>query len=243
MTAALDRLRDLVAATAVRSGAPTWVDGMSLFRSSTTTQPLGVTAKPTLGLVLQGAKRSVLREHVYDYAAGQFLVVTLDLPLVSQITRASAAEPFVAFGMPLRASVIAALLLEADAAAPQRADGREGARGRDGVCEPGPALAVSDADDELLGCIERLLRLHRSPADYRVLAPGVLRELHWRLVTGPQGALVRQIGVAESRLALVAKAVRWIQANFDQPPSAPPPRSAPCNTRRRCACSRPGSAC
>jgi transcriptional regulator GlxA family with amidase domain len=45
----------------------------------------------------------------------------------------------------------------------------------------------------------------------------MIRELHWRLITGPQGALVRQIGVADSRLALVTRAIRWIQGNIDQP--------------------------
>ena len=40
---------------------------MSLFRTITVTQPLGTTAKPTLALVLRGAKRSVLGDRVYDY--------------------------------------------------------------------------------------------------------------------------------------------------------------------------------
>jgi transcriptional regulator GlxA family with amidase domain len=49
-----------------------------------------------------------------------------------------------------------------------------------------------------------------------VLAPGVQREIHWRLMNGPQAALVRQIGVADGGLAFVARAIAWIQDRYDQ---------------------------
>ena len=38
----------------------------------------------------------------------------------------------------------------------------------------------------------------------------------WRLVTGPQGSLVRQIGLADSRLAQLARAISWIRRHYDQ---------------------------
>jgi AraC-type transcriptional regulator N-terminus len=44
---------------------------------------------------------------VFDYAAGQFLVVTLDLPLTLSITVATAAEPFLGLSMPLDPAIIA----------------------------------------------------------------------------------------------------------------------------------------
>ena len=56
----------------------------------------------------------MLGNQVFDYAAGQFLVVTLDLPLTSSITVASAAEPFLGLSMPLDPAIIAELLIEAD---------------------------------------------------------------------------------------------------------------------------------
>lgn len=209
---ALTELRDLVSSLAASEATPTWVDGMSLFRTTSVTEPLGTIAHPTLALVLQGAKQSALGAHVYDYRAGQFLIVTVDLPLVSQITRASIDEPFVAFGMPLQAPVVAQLLLEADGYRPPQS--RRLPPAHESLA--GLALAVSDADDELLGGIARLLRLAQHPADYRLLAPGIVRELHWRLMTGPQGGLVRQIGAIDSRLSLVSKAIWWIRENFDR---------------------------
>ena len=61
----------------------------------------------------------------------------------------------------------------------------------------------------------RLLRLAASPRDFQVLASGVWREIHWRLLNGSR-ALVRQIGLADSRLAIIARAISWIQARYDQ---------------------------
>jgi len=203
--AALTSLRDLVLSM---TGAPDrWIeiDGMQLVQNSRTTAPMGSTTAPTVALVLQGAKQSTVGDQIYDYRAGQFLIVTVDLPMIGRITEASEETPFVGFGMPLRPALIAELLLEGPPELrrlPARAV---------------PGLAVSTAEEHLLDAITRLLRLHRRPADYQVLAPGIVREIHWWLLTGSQQSLVRPLGDTESGTTLVAAAVRWIQQNVDRP--------------------------
>jgi transcriptional regulator GlxA family with amidase domain len=37
------------------------------------------------------------------------------------------------------------------------------------------------------------------------------REILWRLIKGEQGAMVRQLGLADSRLSQISRAVRWIR--------------------------------
>jgi transcriptional regulator GlxA family with amidase domain len=44
----------------------------------------------------------------------------------------------------------------------------------------------------------------------------VKREIHWRLLTGPQGGLVRQVGLADSQVAIVARAIARIKDHYDQ---------------------------
>jgi AraC-like DNA-binding protein len=208
----LDELRRLIARHAAGSPRPRWIEGMTVFATERVTEPLGTVTEPVLALIAQGAKRSVLGDHIFDYQAGQYLVVTVDLPLTSQITRATRTEPFLAFGLPLQPALIAQLLLEAGPAAGRPA----AARPADRRAHDGPGIATSDADDRLLDAIIRLLRLLDEPRDIAVLAPGVRREIHWRVLNGPQGALVRQIGRADSELALVARAIRWIRAHYDR---------------------------
>jgi len=179
---------------------------MKVFATTRTTFPLGSVAEPTLSLVAQGAKRSVLGDRAFDYAAGQFLVITVDLPLTSHISAASDARPFMGCSLRLDPPVIAELLLES------RLPSRE--------APAGPAISVSDATQDLIDAVVRLLKLASSPDDARVLAPAVRREIHWRLLTGPQGGLVRQVGLADSRVATVARAIAWIKRHYDEVISA-----------------------
>jgi transcriptional regulator GlxA family with amidase domain len=121
--------------------------------------------------------------------------------------KASAEEPFLAFVLKLRPEMIAALLLETAPAGSLRPGGIDAT----------PAgIAVSEASPALLDAICRLLALLDAPSDAAALASGVEREILWRLVTGPQGATVRQIGLADSRLALLGRAIRWIRSHYDQ---------------------------
>jgi AraC-like DNA-binding protein len=198
----MDELRSRIARLAAGGPRPLWTEGMHVVSTEHVTEPLGAITEPVLALVAQGAKRSALGEHIFDYHAGQYLVVTVDLPLTSQITHATSTEPFLAFGLPLQPALIAQLLIEAGPA----------------VVRPheGPGIATSDADDKLLDAVVRLLRLLDEPRDVPVLAPGVRREIHWRLLNGPQATLVRQIGLADSRLTLVARAIGWIKTHYDR---------------------------
>ncbi|WP_426502686.1 AraC family transcriptional regulator [Dactylosporangium sp. McL0621] len=79
-----------------------------------------------------------------------------------------------------------------------------------------PALAVSTASGELLDAVIRLLRLLEQPRDRAVLAPMIKREILWRLITGEQGTVVRQLGLADSSLTHIARAVGWIRDHYTQ---------------------------
>lgn len=195
----LTELRSLIAANAGRA-VP--VDGMFLTVVTQTTAPTPVLTGPVLALVAQGAKRAVLGERVYDYRAGQYLVVSVDLPVTGNFTEASPDEPFVGVGLMLEPAAVAALLLETDN------------RITRGVAHPG--IAVSDAGTDLIDAVIRLLRLFDRPADVPVLAPMIKREILWRLVTGPQAAMVRQIGFADSSLSHIGRAIRWIREHHTE---------------------------
>jgi hypothetical protein len=62
-------------------------------------------------------------------------------------------------------------------------------------------IGVSDVDNDLLESIVRFLRLLDCPRDLPVFGPMAEREVLWRLINGAQGAVVRQIGLAEGRLS------------------------------------------
>jgi AraC-like DNA-binding protein len=203
----LARLKQSISRHAGDGLTPTPLSGVSVVYSPTTGEPLCGIAEPTLAVVAQGVKETTVNGRTFTYGAGQFLVVSIDLPVTGRVTQARADEPFLAFALELRPQMVAALLLETATA----------------VAAPPPVpegvpfgIAVSDASPALLDAIARLLALLDAPDDAAALAPGIEREVLWRLITGPQGATVRQIGLADSRLAHLTRAIRWIRGHYNE---------------------------
>jgi AraC-type transcriptional regulator N-terminus len=201
----LARLKESINRHAREGLTRTALPGVSVLRAPRATEPLGDIVEPTLGVIAQGVKQTTLNGHTFTYGPGQFLIVSVELPLVGHIARASADEPLLAFVLELRPDKIASLLLETAPAGSARA-GRADA--------PPAAIAVSDASPALLDAITRLLALLDTPEDVAALAASTEREILWRLITGPQGATVRQIGLADSRLTQLARAIHGSAATM-----------------------------
>jgi AraC-like DNA-binding protein len=201
----LDELRALLAHHA-RPDGTTAIDGVLISKVEQPYPPSPSMSGTVLAVIAQGAKRLALGDRVYEYRAGQYLIASVDLPVTGHFTDASPELPALGFGLILHPSTIAELLLQA---AP-------GDLPRAGSGTPS-GIAVSDASDELLDAVIRLLRLLDQPRDRAVLAPLVKREIFWRLITGEQGEIVRQLGLADSSLAHAARAVRWIRDHYTRP--------------------------
>ncbi|AGL15363.1 AraC family transcriptional regulator [Actinoplanes sp. N902-109] len=163
--------------------------------SAVETAPMPAVSDPVFALVAQGRKRTILGDTEFHYGAGEYLVVSAELPVVAHVT----AAPYAVVGLRLRPALIADLLLETTPPASP---------------PTGPAVAVSRAPDNLLDAVVRLVRLLDEPAAIPVLAPAYEKEIVWRLITGEQGAMVRQIGLADSSLAQISRAIRWIRRNY-----------------------------
>jgi len=199
----LDVLRQLVSRHARNSHGPSAIEGLTITATDAPTSPrLGV-AEPSLGLVIQGRKRTVSGDRVFDYAAGEFLITQLDLPVTGQVTEASAECPFLGVGIRIEPPEIAAMLLEA--AAPGNTPARA------------PGISVARAGAPLLDALSHLAGLLDNPQDVPVLAPVYRREVLWRLLTGPHGAVVREIGLADGNLAHITRTVRWIRDHHGDP--------------------------
>jgi len=203
---ALEELRELITRHA-RSGAVDALDGVYVSLVDAPGPPTESTSGTVLALIAQGTKRLAMGEREYEYGAGQFLVASVDLPVTGHFTEASRAAPALGFGMTLRPAAIAALLLDAPAS--------DRSRGR-GFSAPF-GLSVSDASGELVDAAVRMLRLLDRPRDLPVLAPMVEREILWLLINGEQGAAVRQLGLADSSLTQVSRAVHWIREHYADP--------------------------
>lgn len=200
----LTELRTLLARHA-RPDGTTAIDGVLISKVEESTPPHPSMTGTVMALIAQGAKRLALGDRVYEYRAGQYLIASIDMPVTGNFTQASPELPALGFGLILHPATVAELLLGAGPGdLPPPTTGAPS------------GMAVCDAPDELVDAAVRLLRLLDRPGDITVLAPLIKREILWRLITGEQGALVRQLGLADSNLTYVARAVRWIRDHFAQ---------------------------
>jgi len=173
-------------------------------RSRTNTELVHAMHRPALCIVAQGAKSVLLGQEVYEYDASCMLIFSVDLPVASQVTRASHAEPFLGFRLDLDPHKVAELVLKVyPHGVPQVQEKR--------------AVYVGRSSASIVNAATRLVELMAQPGDAELIAPLVIDEILIRLLRSPVGGRVAQIGLAESSVYRIAKAVAWVRANFSQP--------------------------
>ena len=202
----MSRLHELVALVRRHVGeaqpegvGPMTLPSLQIIASTAVTEAQQLVYEPMLCVILEGAKNTTLGAETHPYRAGQYLVVSADLPVSGQVIEA----PYLAIGVPLDPAMIAELLIDMDGALPEAA--------------PVRALGVSDMDEDLIEVTTRLVRLLDRPAEAAMLAPLIRRELMWRLLTGERGEMMRQIGAAGGRLGQVRRAIRWLREHYAEP--------------------------
>jgi AraC-like DNA-binding protein len=199
---ALDDLKTAIAQSTVSDGVhATDIPGLMLIRMSHPTEPAHNLVQPAVCIVAQGRKRTIAGDRVLVYDASSFLVISADTPIIGHVLEASEETPYLCVKFDLDPATIADMLIDAG-----------GISG--GSAEADASLSVSPLTPELVDVATRLVRLSASPADIRVLAPMLRRELIYRLLQTDQATRLQQIAVAESRLQQVNRAIGWIKANF-----------------------------
>ena len=182
----------------------TAIPELSLHRRSATTDPMHCLYGFGVGITVSGQKRVALGEEVFDYSAGQSLLTTADLPVVTHITRASAAEPFM--GLMLRLDPRTVVQTAAEMALPQP--------GKDSSYR---AMSLGDLDPTLLGAVTRLVALLDEPRLLPQLAPLLQREILVRLLAGRHGPQLQRLVAVGSPSQQVVQSMAWLKMNFTQP--------------------------
>ncbi len=159
---------------------------------------------PSLCIIAQGAKTVIVGQEIYEYDPSRMLVFSVALPIAAQITQASHSEPYLALRLDLDPHKIAELVLKVYPHGLPPVQERR-------------AVYVTPADVSVVNAATKLMECLAQPGDTELLAPLVVDEILIRLLRGPIGVRVAQMGFAESSVYRVAKAISWLGANFSQP--------------------------
>lgn len=160
--------------------------------------------EPCICLIVQGSKRTLLGEDVYKFDAHHFLLISVDLPAVSQIIDARPEKPYLGLMLKFNQRDIAELMMHSELPSPS-------------TQQTGRAIAIGEVCLSLLGAFKRLIDLLDKPKDIPILAPLIEKEILYRLLVGDQGVRLRQIATAGSQSQQVARAIKWLKDNFNQP--------------------------
>jgi AraC-like DNA-binding protein len=180
--------------------APTAIPGLTTIRSLGPSELSYAISRPIACLVVQGAKLVTLGTRAFPFAAGDSLLITADVPTMSQITRASIAAPYYSLVLELDPTVIAELSAEMEA-------------GPAGDVAP---VRVEPTDAEVADAALRLMRLLDRPASVPVLQVQLVREMHYWLLAGRHGAAIRRLGWPDGHLQRIARAVAVLRADYAQ---------------------------
>lgn len=179
----------------------TALQDLTLHRRSAPTQPLHCVYNLSLVFLPQGAKRILLGRSAFDFQAGQSMLTTLDVPVISHVTRATLRKPFLAMLLALDAYLIAQTAAEMELPRPPREQ----------CYRP---ISIERVDADLADCLLRLILLLDEPDLAPHLAPLVRKEIVVRLLSGPHGPHLRHRVSAGSPGERIAKAVTWLKMNF-----------------------------
>jgi len=182
----------------------TAIPELKLYRYSQPTESANILMEPAVYVVVQGRKQVTVGGETYIYDRSQYLAVSVDLPAVGRVFEARPEEPYLCMTLTVDPRDLAALIVETGRQAP-----RDDHDGR--------ALYVSALRAPLLDGFLRLVRLLDAPQDISVLAPLILRELHYRLLLSEQFGRLAQIAIGDGRLRRVSGAIAWIKEHFAEP--------------------------
>jgi AraC-like DNA-binding protein len=201
----MNRLVDACLSFAPSSGTgDTPIPELKIVRTDCVLPRVPTVHRPSLCFVVQGAKEVVLGTNVYRYGSLEFLFSSVDLPLTGEVLQASSEKPYLCLVLEIDpgvvfelATVLKAPLLRAGASS--------------------QALFVGEQDSEMTLAFERLVRCLESRADIDVLAPSIVREIIYRLLQGPYGHTVRELGIADSQTRRIARVIEILKRDFAEP--------------------------
>lgn len=179
---------------------PTRIDSINILRSSQTMPPMRQVYRPSLCVVVQGAKEILFGDVMLRYGAMEFLVVSVELPASGRIAEARPDAPYVGITIDLDVTMLRDVLKHlTEPPVPATA---------------GPCVFVGRVDDALADGIARLIRLSETPSAIPVLYPSIMREVCYWLLSGPHGGELCKLALPESSIERVARAIALLHTSY-----------------------------
>lgn len=207
------RMVSLLATLAPQEGYNlTALPSVRLLRSNRPLARTPVLYDPGIVIVCQGCKRGFFGDEIYIYDEQHYLAVAVPVPFTME-TDAKPERPLLAIYLHLDFQLAAELMLQIDQQSLQL--------GQLPVEEAPRSLFSSPMDPALTRSVLRFLETLGDPLEAAILAPALLRELYFRVLTGAQGDAMRAALAMRGRFGNIARALQRIHTGYAQPIDLP----------------------
>ncbi|WP_282937331.1 AraC family transcriptional regulator [Paenibacillus sp. RC67] len=181
----------------------TAIPSLFFIRRSNVTGPKHSVYKPSLCIIVQGAKEVWLAQERFRYSPADYLVASVDLPVIGQVIEASSDIPYLALNLVFTPSQILEVLRDSEI----RGGKKENAK---------RAMFVSPIELSMLDAVIRLARLLDNPKDIPVLAPLFTKEILYKVLQGQHGGTLEQIAIEGSSTNRIRNVIEQIKNNYDK---------------------------
>jgi hypothetical protein len=151
----------------------TEIPGLRLNRRSLPTACASAAYEPSLVVFVQGQKRINVGKTTYICDGSNFLLTSIDLPVVSQVIAATEREPMLGLLLKLEMPVVREIPSQQEFHLREESADTRG-------------MAVGVTSVELLDACSRLVDLLEAPQDIPFLSSLIQREIIYRLLRSPQ---------------------------------------------------------
>jgi AraC-like DNA-binding protein len=182
----------------------TEIPGLTLYRRTAPTAPASVTYEPSVAVVAQGRKQVELGRTTFIYDESQFLLTSVDLPVISQVIEASEESPYLCLRLKFEMPMVREILSREEiqiAEAPS----------------DNPAMTIAETTVEFLSAFCRLVDLLNAPQDIPFVSGLIQREIIYRILRSPEGQRLRAIATLGDQSHRTAKVIEWIKTNYAKP--------------------------
>ena len=199
-------LVSLIEPLALRDGySQTGLPGVQVLRASCDVARGPHIYEPSLMIIAQGSKLAYLGPRTMEYGAGHYLIQALPVPFECE-TYALPDAPLLGVSVAIDRVLLGELVL-AMGLAP----------GRHIPAQTPESMTSVVLDDDMRGCVERLLRCLHDPLECQILGPARVRELLFVALRGPQADVLRALVEQQGQFARVAASISHLHAHYTEP--------------------------
>ncbi|EPG75523.1 AraC-type transcriptional regulator N-terminal domain protein [Leptospira fainei serovar Hurstbridge str. BUT 6] len=178
------------------------IKGVRLFRIDQSAPKLQKAYEPGIIILAQGQKRIFLGDDIYTYNSGNYLVLSVPLPLECE-TKASPEEPVLGIYITVDASSIGEILLDMDDINLDEDTLPKG-------------IYSSKLTESLADASIRLAEALASPQDKKFLGSMIIREIIYRVLREEEGGALQALAYRNRKFFQIARALRRIHESFSQ---------------------------